>query len=252
MICCVLGCGVGAISRRGSVEFFFLAITLVQPEKMVRRFKIDDEQFFMLTYPTTPDDFPIDDLVGILDGLGCNYRIGRELHEDGKPHFHAMVVFDNPYSDRDGRTTFRVGGRAPNIRMRRTKPERGWDYVGKHAGTKDGHYIVAEKGDRPGGDGDSNERSTNDVWHEIILARTRKEFFDLASRLAPRQLACSFSQLTAYADWKYRVVETPYASPEGEFEVPIELQQWVNANLRREHHGRYVLPQGPLRSGAGR
>nr|UBJ26165.1 replication-associated protein [Red panda feces-associated gemycircularvirus] len=181
---------------------------------MVRRYKIDDEQFFMLTYPTTPDDFPINDLVGILDGLGCNYRIGRELHEDGKPHFHAMVVFDNPYSDRDGRTTFCVGGRSPNIGMRRTKPERGWDYVGKHAGTKDGHYIVAEKGNRPGGDGDSNERSSNDVWHEIILARTREEFFDLASRLAPRQLACSFTQLTSYADWKYRVVETPYASPE--------------------------------------
>lgn len=207
---------------------------------MVRRYKIDDEQFFMLTYPTTPDDFPINDLVGILDGLGCNYRIGRELHEDGKPHFHAMVVFDNPYSDRDGRTTFCVGGRSPNIGMRRTKPERGWDYVGKHAGTKDGHYIVAEKGNRPGGDGDSNERSSNDVWHEIILARTREEFFDLASRLAPRQLACSFTQLTSYADWKYRVVETPYASPEGEFEVPIELQQWVNGNLRRSGHGRYV------------
>lgn len=104
--------------------------------------------------------------------------------------------------------------------------------MGKHAGTKEGHYIVGEKGDCPGGDGDSNDRSSNDVWHEIILARTRQEFFDIASRLAPRQLACSFNSLVAYADWKYRPEVEEYVSPPGEFVVPEELSDWVDQNVR--------------------
>lgn len=211
---------------------------------MPAKYKLDAEQFFMLTYPTIPDGFDTAELINILERLGCDYRVGRELHQDGKPHIHAMLCFDDPYSDRDARRTFTVGTRVPNIRVRRTRPERGWDYVGKHAGTKDGHYIIGEKGSRPGGDGDSTERSTNDVWHEVILARTREEFFDLAARLAPRQLACSFSSLVAYADWKYRPEVQVYATPDGEFSVPFELRDWVDDNVRG------AVGEFPLRSGA--
>jgi len=182
--------------------------------------------------PTPPADFDGAGIVAILERLGCSYRVGRELHQEGKPHFHAMCCFDEPYSDGDARRTFTVGTRVPNIRVRRTRPERGWDYVGKHAGTKEGHYIVGEKGERPGGDGDSTERPANDVWHEIILARTREEFFDIASRLAPRQLACNFNSLVAYADWKYRPGPVPYATPDGEFDVPDILSDWVDDNVR--------------------
>lgn len=198
----------------------------------------------MLTYPTIPDDFDVVGLTATLERLGCNYRIGRELHQDGKPHVHVMCCFDEPYEDRDARRTFTVGTRVPNIRIRRVRPERGWDYVGKHAGTKEGHYIIGEKGERPGGDGDGSDRPSNDVWHEIILARTREEFFDSAARLAPRQLACSFSSLTAYADWKYRPVQVEYATPDGEFSVPFELRDWVDDNVRG------CIGELPLRSGA--
>ncbi|QNI80849.1 RepA [Tecoma stans associated gemykolovirus] len=72
----------------------------------------------------------------------------------------------------------------------------------------------------------------NDVWHEVILARTREEFFDLAARLAPRQLACSFSSLTAYADWKYRPEPIPYETPDGEWSIPSELSDWMDTNVR--------------------
>nr|UTM74956.1 replication-associated protein [Tick-associated circular DNA virus] len=143
-----------------------------------------------------------------------------------------MCCFDEPYTDGDARRTFTVGTRVPNIRVRRTRPERGWDYVGKHAGTKEGHYIVGEKGVRPGGDDDGADRPANDVWHEVILARTREEFFDLAARLAPRQLACSFSSLSAYADWKYRPEPVPYVTPDGDWSVPDELSDWMDTNVR--------------------
>lgn len=199
---------------------------------MPAKYKLDSEQFFMLTYPTIPDGFDTDKLVRILERLGCNYRIGRELHKDGKPHVHVMCCFDEPYTDRDARRTFTIGTRVPNIRVRRTRPERGWDYVGKHAGTKDGHYIIGEKGDRPGGSDDGAERPANDVWHEIILARTRPEFFDIAARLAPRQLACNFNSLVAYADWKYKPPNEPYVTPNGEWSVPFELRDWVDDNVR--------------------
>nr|QTZ83226.2 MAG: replication-associated protein [Gemykolovirus] len=194
------------------------------------KYRIDNEQYFMLTYPTTPIVWAVDDLIRCLDRLGCDYRIGRELHQDGKPHFHAMLCFADPYSDNDARKTFTVDGRVPNIRVRRSRPDRGWDYVGKHAGTKEGHYIVAESGERPMGD--SEDRPSNDVWHEIILARTREEFFDKCQTMAPRQLACSFTQLSAYADWKYAPAPVPYESPPGEFvDIPEELTQWVSENI---------------------
>jgi len=99
-------------------------------------------------------------------------------------------------------------------------------------GKKEGIYIVGKRGERPGGDGDSAGRPANDVWHEIILARTREEFFDIASRLAPRQLACNFNSLVAYADWKYRPEPVPYATPDGEFDVPDVLSDWVDDNVR--------------------
>lgn len=217
---------------------------------MPAKYKLQDEQYFMLTYPTIPDGFDTDGLIAVLERLGCDYRIGRELHQDGKPHLHAMCCFDEPYTDNDARTTFKIGTRVPNIRVRRVKPERGWDYVGKHAGTKEGHYIVGEKGVRPGGDGDGSERPSNDAWHEIILARTREEFFDSAARLAPRQLACSFSSLTAYADWKYRPVSAPWSSPDGEFSVPFELKDWVDDNVRGAVGKCSPLP-GPPRGGHG-
>lgn len=209
---------------------------------MPGKYKLDSEQFFMLTYPTIPDGFDTAHLINVLERLGCDYRIGRELHKDGKPHVHAMLCFDEPYTDRDARRTFAVGTRVPNIRVRRTRPERGWDYVGKHAGTKEGHYIIGEKGTRPGGSEDSAERPSNDSWHEIILARTREEFFDLASRLAPRQLACNFNSLTLYADWKYRPVVEPYSSPDGEWTIPDELTDWVENNIRNP------IGKCPLRS----
>lgn len=202
------------------------------------KYRIDNEQYFMLTYPTTPDVWSVDGLIRCLDRLGCDYRIGRELHQDGKPHFHAMLCFADPYSDNDARKTFTVDGRVPNIRVRRSRPDRGWDYVGKHAGTKEGHYIVAESGERPMGD--SEDRPSNDVWHEIILARTREEFFDKCQAMAPRQLACSFTQLSAYADWKYAPAPVPYESPPGEFvDIPEELTQWVSDNITNKI-GRYV------------
>jgi hypothetical protein len=241
--------GVRRVFKGRESGFFFLAITLVSPEKsnMPRAYKLDNEQYFMVTWVTTPDDFPFNDIITILERLGCNYRVGRELHKDGKPHFHAMLCFDEPYTDRDARRTFCVGGRFPNIRVRRAVPSRGWDYVGKHAGTKDGHYIIGEKGERPGGDDDGSERSGNDVWHEIILARTREEFFDSAARLAPRQLACSFSQLTAYADWKYKPVEKEYESPAGDMLVPSELSEWVDANVSGQTTGECIfLRNAPL------
>lgn len=88
--------------------------------------------------------------------------------------------------------------------------------------------------------GDEEDRPSNDVWHEIILARTREEFFEKCQTMAPRQLACSFTQLCSYADWKYAKPKEVYEQPAGEFiDVPEELTDWVERNLKNKH-GRYV------------
>lgn len=150
--------------------------------------------------------------------------IGREDHADGGTHLHCFVDFNREFSSRDPRFAD-VEGFHPNVLPGRKTPEKMWDYA-----TKDGD-VVAGGLERPDGSGVPRSR---DVWHDIILAESRAEFFELCAELAPRALACSYNSLRAYADWKYRPVRLPYSTPSG---VRIdttgvgELDDWVRENL---------------------
>lgn len=205
---------------------------------MPRKFKLDSVYYVLLTYPTPGVDFDPLGIVGAVVSSGGQYRLGRELHQDGTPHYHCFVVWAEPFSTDDAGELFTVDGRRPNIKRFSANPGRRWDYVGKYAGQKDGHFIIGDQCDRPGGDKDDSERTQGDIWSEIIGCTTQTEFFDKLAALAPKQLGCNFGSLKLYADWRYRPEEIPYESPEGELRPPAELVAWAEANLDSVSIGR--------------
>lgn len=200
----------------------------------MRRFKLDNVNYVLLTYSDCPNDFDPQLIIDAVVGTGAVYRLGRELHQNGKPHYHCFVQWDDGYSTPDAAAVFNVGGRKANIKRFSANPGRRWDYVGKYANQKEGHYIIGDQCERPGGDKEDSERSQSDIWSEIINATSQSEFFEKLAALAPKQLGCSFSSLKLYADWKYRPEQEEYISPIGRFEVPEVLSDWVVDNLESE------------------
>jgi len=188
------------------------------------------------------DPFEVSDLFST---LGAECIIGRENHSDGGIHLHAFVDFGREYSTRNPRQ-FDVAGCHPNVLPGKKTPEKMYDYA-----TKDGD-VVAGGLQRPDGSG---VHDTGSKWHEIILAQTRDEFFDLCAAMDPRSLACSFPSLSKYADWRYRVDRGRYTTPEGyEFDTGgfPELDDWVLSNLEGHQPGRRgksLVLIGPSRLG---
>lgn len=184
-------------------------------------------------------------VVCLFSGLDAECIIGRENHADGGIHLHAFVDFGRKFRTRNTRQ-FDVDGHHPNVLPCKKTPEKMWDYA-----TKDGD-IVAGGLERPDGSGVPDAR---DPWHEIIMAESRDEFFELCAQLAPRSLACSFTSLRAYADWKYRPARTPYVNPpEWRFDtedVP-QLRRWIRENLEGYipgRRGRSLILVGDSRAG---
>lgn len=213
---------------------------------IMRKFKLDNVDYVLLTYSDCPHDFDPLGIVAAVTGTGAVYRLGRELHQSGKPHYHCFVQWiDGGHSDDDARRTFCVDGRYPNIKRFSANPGRRWDYVGKYAGQKEGHYIIGDQCDRPGGDSDE-PRGEADKWSEIINATTQDEFFEKCASLAPKQLGCNFGSLKLYAEWKYRPAAKEYISPVGEYTPSPEMQTWVDEYILNEFGGRYVSTRSPL------
>lgn len=205
---------------------------------MVRKFKLDSVEYVLLTYSDCPNDFDPQLIIDAVVGTGAVYRLGRELHQNGKPHFHCFVQWSEPFSHPDAGALFYVGGRRANIKRFSANPGRRWDYVGKYAGHKEGHYIIGDQCDRPGGDKDDSERTQADIWGEIICATTEEDFFEKLAALAPKQLGCNFGSLKLYAEWKYRPVIGAYEPPLGDYVPTPELQGWADKWVNEPFVGR--------------
>ena len=154
---------------------------------MSRKFKLNDVKYVLLTYPDCPDEFDPQQIIERVVSLGAVYRLGRELHQNGKPHYHCYVEWPEFYSNADAGRLFDVGDRHPNCKVFSANPARRWDYVGKHADKIFGHYIIGDQCPRPSGD-PLEQRSQNDIWVEILAATTRDEF--LARAAVPRNHGC--------------------------------------------------------------
>lgn len=160
-------------------------------------------RYALLTYSQCGDLDPFE-VSNRLSELGAECIIAREIHADGGIHLHSFVDFGRKFRTRRA-DTFDVGGCHPNISPSYGTPEKGFDYA-----IKDGD-VVAGGLERPHGKAVSR---SSDPWPTIILAESRDEFFQLLHDLAPRALLTSFTSLSKYADWKYRVDPEPYRHDE--------------------------------------
>ncbi|AIF34855.1 RepA [Sewage-associated gemycircularvirus-10a] len=186
-------------------------------------------RYALLTYAQCGDLDPFA-VVNHLAGLGAECIIGREDHADGGIHLHAFVDFGVKYRSRNSRA-FDVEGQHPNVSPSRGTPEEGFDYA-----IKDGD-VVAGGLERPIG---GRVDAAGGVWPEIINAKSESEFWSLCESLAPRSLVTSFTQLRAYAAWKFPPIRIPYETPEGvniDTSWVAELDGWVRENLGRGTSG---------------
>ena len=172
-------------------------------------------RYALLTYAQCGDLDPFA-VVNHLAELGAECIIGRENHTDGGIHLHAFVDFGRKYRTRNNRA-FDVQGCHPNVSPSRGTPEEGYDYA-----IKDGD-VVAGGLERPAG---SRVDTTSDVWTEIINAKDEQDFWSLCQSLAPRSLVTQFTQLRAFAAWKFPPIRVPYETPE---ELTSTRLGWLNS-----------------------
>lgn len=169
-------------------------------------------------------------------------EVSRELHEDGTPHYHAVVVFRKRFQ-RNMRA-FDFKGKHPNIRSIRNG---GLDLLRAR------HYIRK---------GDAEHHSAEDhtgpctytyepetvgavprytapqqrlTWGEILDGATTVDEFLIGIRTHyPREYILRFDQVLTFAQTHFsRPFDYVPARQQEEFRVPDELDEWVESVLRQ-------------------
>lgn len=200
---------------------------------MPGQFAIKNAKYVLLTYAQTGPSFDPESILLKCSEYSAECLISRERHADGGIHYHAFVDFGGkPFSSRNT-NVFDCNGHHPNIERVGKTPWLAYDYV-----IKDGDIILGGA-TRPEGEStnSSHERGqtkSRESWAYIIGADNRTEFFERLHTYEPRALACSFTSLTKYADWKYRPNPVPYVSPENyiyNLEYYPELGEWVGESI---------------------
>jgi len=165
-----------------------------------------NSRYVLLTYAQSNglDEWAVSDH---LSGLGAECIIARENHVDGGTHLHAFVDFNRKFRSRNARV-FDVGGFHPNVAPSRGTPEKGYDYA-----TKDGD-VVAGGLERPAPRGGMHT-GAHRVRNVAHLCESVDEFLELYDEMERGDLIGRFSNIRAYADWRFRVEPPAYSSPPG-------------------------------------
>lgn len=149
--------------------------------------------------------------------LGAECIIGEEAHADGGTHLHVFADWGRRKRFRRA-NIFDVDNHHPNIVASRGTPSAGFDYA-----TKDGNIVAGGLG-RPNESGDAILRK-DAIWHTIMDASSREQFFELVRELAPADLAKCYPSLCKYADFRYAPPELVYGGPTRE-DPRFEISQY--------------------------
>lgn len=166
-----------------------------------------NSRYVLLTYAQCGDlnEWNVNDHLAT---LGAECIIARELHPTtGGVHLHVFVDFGRKFRSRSVRI-FDVDERHPNVSASRGTPEKGYDYA-----IKDGD-VVAGGLERPlprGGLSVGAEKVRN-IAH---LCESTDEFLEVFDEMDRGTMFKSFTNIRAYAEWRFAEEAEKYVSPAG-------------------------------------
>ena len=208
-------------------------------------------KYFFLTYPQCaipPTRFALKFKQLRVD----DYHLVKEKHDDGNPHYHAIVAFSNRKNIRNPRH-FDVDGHHPNIQkvkslikcLRYLKKEKHGE-TGEHVGGTLGKKIEEGKV------GHLDREAKSAKWNEAIEEATNEdEFLKKINSFDPKDLARSFNNVQSYAKWLYKKDEeytyTPRDLGPGEWELPKSITDWKEEYMVDNYEGNYPPPPPPTR-----
>lgn len=171
-----------------------------------------------------------------------DFHLVREKHSDNSFHYHAIVAFATRKNIRNPRY-FDVDGFHPNIQkiksliksIRYLEKEKHGE-IGEHVGGTLGPKIKAGKV------GALDAEAKTAKWHEAgEEATSGNDFLNKLDGFDPRELAKSFKNIQAYADWKFKTESTyKYESPdlgEGRWNLPLSISDWVMSYITSPFEG---------------
>lgn len=165
-----------------------------------------NSKYLLLTYAQSNglDEW---DVSNHLSTLGAECIIAREDHDDGGTHLHCFVDFNRKFRSRNVRV-FDVGGFHPNVSPSRGTPEKGYDYA-----IKDGDVVAGGLArPEPRGGMHVGAHRVSNVSH---LCESSEEFLELYDEMERGDLIGRFSNVRAYADWRFKLDVEEYSTPKG-------------------------------------
>lgn len=151
-------------------------------------------------------------------GSTFEYVLGRERHEDGNVHFHALVEYTVKRKIR-GLHRFRVLGRTPNCRPV-TSAENAVNYC-----TKDGEIVASSQDWLASCQcGTHGPRVRKRKFNELIQdAKSKQDVLSTFKTYAPRDYYLHYDKLDSNLDKIFKPPETEYVSQ-------FSLNDFPNAN----------------------
>ncbi|UDN67426.1 replication-associated protein [robinz virus RP_99] len=166
-----------------------------------------NSKYVLLTYAQSGDldGWAVNDH---MSSLGAECIVAREIHPTtGGVHLHVFVDFGRKFRSRSVRV-FDVDGRHPNVNPSRGTPEKGFDYA-----IKDGEIVAGGLGrPEPRGGLASGAGKVSNVAH---LCENQDEFLELHDEMDRDNLIKGFTNIRAYAKWRYGNNLPEYESPRG-------------------------------------
>lgn len=142
----------------------------------------------------------------------------EETHEDGTPHLHCVLQFDNRKDIRDC-NYFDYGRFHCNVQSARNAAD-----VARYV-TKGGKFCT------------SGETPLKKNWKTALESKTRTEFFDAVRGVSPRDYILSHERIVAYAEAVYSTSKPDYAGSWTQFTVPDDVKEWTETEFLNGRFG---------------
>jgi hypothetical protein len=152
---------------------------------------------------------------------------GRELHQDGTPHYHVVISLAEKKHWRDTANVFRLEGDTTAVRIDKPRPgQRTSDFLETTMSycSKDGDTF----GERLSLEGVVAEQKKR-KWQDIIDADDEEESWKMIRETDPRAYMVNYPALEKAMQRKKRVVLTVAEKerPSGKFRVPKIMELWM-------------------------